>query len=282
VESISDVGGEQLAEVLVDLRHVGRGNAEEGQVSPRVSQFLLIKSRRRPRLRGRLGFLAGWPVAESGELAMRAAIPPGGILRRPAHDQGADTGRNGWAACPRRPGGPAAADELAMPAQDRCRCEEESEAATGGEQSGESSDHGAVGLADPRPGCASSEHSQSMAQDEDLDGSPTPSRACRRPVPAPDPARVHDHLLHPVDRPDGREPIAVRGILSSWSAWWNGVESSGARPCAGMLVIAWPSPGGLARRLARWRPCRRRGFLGRAIRRVRRVLRRVPRAAPGR
>ena len=30
--------------------------------TPRVSQFLLIKSRRRPRLRGRPGFLAGWPA----------------------------------------------------------------------------------------------------------------------------------------------------------------------------------------------------------------------------
>ena len=29
---------------------------------PRVSRFLLIKSRRRPRLRGRPGFLAGWPA----------------------------------------------------------------------------------------------------------------------------------------------------------------------------------------------------------------------------
>ena len=28
----------------------------------RVSQFLLIKSRQRPRLRGRPGFLAGWPA----------------------------------------------------------------------------------------------------------------------------------------------------------------------------------------------------------------------------
>jgi len=30
--------------------------------SARVSQFLLIRCRRRPRLRGRLGFLAGWPA----------------------------------------------------------------------------------------------------------------------------------------------------------------------------------------------------------------------------
>ena len=34
--------------------------------SPRVSQFLLIKSRRRPRRRGRPGFLAGWPAQGMG------------------------------------------------------------------------------------------------------------------------------------------------------------------------------------------------------------------------
>ena len=32
----------------------------------RVSQFLLIKSRRLPRLRGRLGFLVGWPAQGMG------------------------------------------------------------------------------------------------------------------------------------------------------------------------------------------------------------------------
>ena len=35
-------------------------------LTPRVSQFLLIKSRRRPRLRGRPGFLAGWPAQGMG------------------------------------------------------------------------------------------------------------------------------------------------------------------------------------------------------------------------
>ena len=42
-------------DVLDDLRLVGGG-------TPRVSQFLLIKSRRLPRLRGRPGFLAGSPA----------------------------------------------------------------------------------------------------------------------------------------------------------------------------------------------------------------------------
>ena len=34
----------------------------QGELTPRVSQFSLIMFRRRPRLRGRPGFLAGWPA----------------------------------------------------------------------------------------------------------------------------------------------------------------------------------------------------------------------------
>jgi hypothetical protein len=72
-------------------------------------------------------------VAASGEFAVHAAIPPGGVLGRQAHDQGADTGGDGWTACPHGPGGPAASDELAMPAQDCGRCDQESDPATSGE-----------------------------------------------------------------------------------------------------------------------------------------------------
>ena len=36
-------------------------------MAPRVSQFLSIMSRRRPRRRGRPGFLAGWPAQGMGE-----------------------------------------------------------------------------------------------------------------------------------------------------------------------------------------------------------------------
>ena len=40
--------------------------------STRVSQFLLIRSRRRPRLRGRPGFLVGWPARGMGcEISQR-------------------------------------------------------------------------------------------------------------------------------------------------------------------------------------------------------------------
>ena len=39
---------------------------EYAYLNPRVSQYLLIKPRRRPRPRGRLGFLAGWPAQGMG------------------------------------------------------------------------------------------------------------------------------------------------------------------------------------------------------------------------
>ena len=66
-------------------------------------------------------------------------------------------------------GGPAAADELTVPAQDRGWCDQESVAATSWEQAADGGDHGAVALVDPRLGCASLQHGQLMAQDEDLD-----------------------------------------------------------------------------------------------------------------
>ena len=61
---------------------------------------------------------------------MHAAISPGGILGGQAHDQGADAGGDGGSARPGARGGPAAADELAVPAQDRGRGDQESAAAT--------------------------------------------------------------------------------------------------------------------------------------------------------
>jgi hypothetical protein len=103
-----------------------------------------------------------------------AAIPPSGILVRQAHDHGADTGGDGGAACPDRPCGPATADELPRPAQDRGRGDQESAAATRGKYPAEGGDHGAVAPADPQLRCAwlqhcQLQHCQLMAQDEDLD-----------------------------------------------------------------------------------------------------------------
>ena len=46
------------------VKHHGRVLAPDRH--PRVSRFLLIRCRRRPRLRGRPGFLAGWPAQGTG------------------------------------------------------------------------------------------------------------------------------------------------------------------------------------------------------------------------
>ena len=56
-------------------------------------------------------------VAEAGELAVDASISPGGVLRGQANDQGTQAGGDGGSAGSGRLG-PAAGDELAVPAQD--------------------------------------------------------------------------------------------------------------------------------------------------------------------
>jgi hypothetical protein len=57
-------------------------------------------------------------VAEAGELAVDASIFPCRILGGRAEDQGAQAGGDGRSPGPCRLGGPAAGDQLAMPAQD--------------------------------------------------------------------------------------------------------------------------------------------------------------------
>ena len=71
-------------------------------------------------------------IAEPDEFAVDAAIPPVGILGSEAHDQRTDTGGDSGSANACRRGGPAAADELMVPAQDRGRSDQESAAATSG------------------------------------------------------------------------------------------------------------------------------------------------------
>jgi hypothetical protein len=58
-------------------------------------------------------------VAKSGELTVHAPIAPRRVLCGQAHDQGADTGWDGGSTRAGVRDGPAAADEVAVPAQDR-------------------------------------------------------------------------------------------------------------------------------------------------------------------
>src|SRR3954452_11934007 len=97
-------------------------------------------------------------VAESGEFAVDASVPPRRILGGQAHDQGAQASGDGRSTGPGGLGGPAVGDELAVPAQDGGGGDEQSEASADREQSGEGADQGAVGPAHLRARCASLEH----------------------------------------------------------------------------------------------------------------------------
>ena len=71
-------------------------------------------------------------VAESGEFAVDAPIAPRRVLGGQAKDQSADAGGDGGSAGAGLRGGPAASEELAVPAQDRGRGDQESAPPTSG------------------------------------------------------------------------------------------------------------------------------------------------------
>ena len=73
------------------------------------------------------------PHSNNQRLTAHAPVAPSGILVRQTQDQGADAGGDGGSTGPDGLGGPAAGDELAVPAEDRGRRDEQVEAAGGGE-----------------------------------------------------------------------------------------------------------------------------------------------------
>jgi hypothetical protein len=109
------------------------------------------------------------PVAEADGVAVDASVSPGGVLGGQAEDQGAQAGGDGGSTGSGRLRGPAAGDQLAVPALDGGRGDEQTVASAGGEQSGERGDEGAVGPRRPRAWRASLENGELVAQDQDLD-----------------------------------------------------------------------------------------------------------------
>jgi hypothetical protein len=71
-------------------------------------------------------------VAEAGELAVDAAVAPGRVLGGQTEDQGTQAGGDGGSTGLGGLGGPAAGDQLSVPAQDRRRCDEQAEAGASG------------------------------------------------------------------------------------------------------------------------------------------------------
>jgi hypothetical protein len=98
-----------------------------------------------------------------------AAVPPGGILGGQSEDEAAEAGGDGGSAGWGGFCGPAAGDQLAVPAQDGGRGDQEPAASADREQSGEDGDECPVGPRYSRTRGASLEYGELVAQDQDLD-----------------------------------------------------------------------------------------------------------------
>src|SRR5262249_48621352 len=72
-------------------------------------------------------------IAEPNQFALHAAMPPGGGLGRQPQDQSADARVDRWPAGPDMREGPVASDQLAVPAKERGRSDEERRPAVAGE-----------------------------------------------------------------------------------------------------------------------------------------------------
>jgi hypothetical protein len=105
----------------------------------------------------------------SPEFSMDAAIAPCRVLGSQAQDQGTDACGDGGSAGTDVLGGPAVGDELAVPAQDRGRGDQQTEAAACWQQPGEGSDDSSVDPPQPWPWSASLQHGQLVTQEQDLD-----------------------------------------------------------------------------------------------------------------
>ena len=108
-------------------------------------------------------------VAESDELALDPSIPPAGILAGHAQHQGADRRCGGWSAWPSARVGPAAGDELGVPAQQRPGRHQPQLAQRGRQQPAQRAEHGAVEPRHCRTRVASAQHGDLVTQHQDLD-----------------------------------------------------------------------------------------------------------------
>jgi hypothetical protein len=98
-----------------------------------------------------------------------AAVAPSGVVGGHAQDQATQAS---WDGRPTGPGvlaRPAVGDELAVPAQDRGRGNQQAQAASRREQTRESGDDSSVVPAHPRPCGAALQHRKLVTEDQDLD-----------------------------------------------------------------------------------------------------------------
>ena len=111
----------------------------------------------------------GDPVAESDELALDASVAPGGILSGHPQHQGPDRLRGGWAAGLSSRVGPAAGDEVGVPAQQGSGRHEPQPAQTRGQQPAQRAEDGAVEPGQRRAWVVSAQHGDLVTEHQDLD-----------------------------------------------------------------------------------------------------------------
>jgi hypothetical protein len=108
-------------------------------------------------------------VAETGQLAVDAPVPPRRVLRSQALDQGPQTSRGRWAT--RWPGccrGPLPGDQAPMPAQDRPRRHQHAHPSRRWQPQCQHGDDHPVRPRQPGPSHLAPQHRELMAQDENL------------------------------------------------------------------------------------------------------------------
>ena len=139
--------------------------------------------------------------AQAGQLAVDPAVPPVGVLASQPADQGPDVPPGRWSAGPAAhgPGGPAAADDVAVPAHDRVRGDQQPQPLAArfryhAEQGCEQSPVRPVQLRPSR--LPPLQDGELVAQDQDLRGLPrllTP----RQPQPRGDPRDQEEREVGP-------------------------------------------------------------------------------------
>jgi hypothetical protein len=106
---------------------------------------------------------------ELADLALDPWVPPSRILPSQPHDEGSDLRIDGWSAGPAVRVGPLPLDQLAVPAEQSLRRDQERRPAFAGEGPGQSGKHGPVEGPEPRPTDLPSQDRQLVTKDQDLE-----------------------------------------------------------------------------------------------------------------
>ena len=108
-------------------------------------------------------------MAEADQLALDSSVAPAGILAGHPQHEGPDRRRGGWPAWSSAQVGPAAGDELGVPAQQRSGRHQPQLAQRGRQQPAQRAEYRAVEPRERWPVVRAAQHGDLMTQHQDLD-----------------------------------------------------------------------------------------------------------------